>query len=157
MQDILLTTEGATELKAELNDLITNVRPKVIQTLKEAREQGDLSENADYDAAKNEQARVEARILEIQQILENSKIIAKTDSKTKKIRLGSVVTIKYLKNHETETFKIVSPIECDPTSSPMKISNESPLAKLLVNREVGEKLEVKGVQNPYEIEIVDLH
>lgn len=157
MQDILLTNEGATELKAELHELLTNVRPKVIQTLKEAREQGDLSENADYDAAKNEQARVEARILEIQQILENSKIISKSENKTKKIRLGSVVTIKYIKTKETEVFKIVSPIECDPTSSPMKISNESPLAKMLVNREVGEKLEVKGVQNPYEIEIISLN
>ncbi len=148
----LLTEEGLKELQAELDDLINNKRPDNLKAIKEARALGDLSENADYDAAKNDQAELEGRIKTIEKILENYEIIEKKE--TDKVGLGSTVEIKYVDDEETDEYKIVGSQEADPFSS--KISNESPIAKAILNKKVGDIVEVESPNGVYKIEITGI-
>ena len=148
----LLTAEGLKELQAELDDLINNQRPENLRAIKEARALGDLSENADYDAAKNEQARLEGRIKRLEKMLENYELIETKESD--KVTLGSTVEIKYVDDNEEDEYKIVGSQEADPFSS--KISNESPIAKALLNRKVGEVVEVESPNGSYKIEITGI-
>ena len=148
----LLTAEGLKELQAELDDLINNQRPENLRAIKEARALGDLSENADYDAAKNEQARLEGRIKRLEKILENYELIESKESD--KVTLGSTVEIKYVDDNEEDEYKIVGSQEADPFSS--KISNESPIAKALLNKKVGEIVEVESPNGSYKIEITGI-
>ena len=97
-KEFLLTSEGFLELETELNNLKSNERPRIIEAIKEARAQGDLSENADYDAARDEQAKIEARIQELEYMLEHAKIIEK--SKGDKVEVGTTVTVKYVEDEE---------------------------------------------------------
>ena len=132
---VYLTQEGFDELKKELEILINVKRPENIQAIKEARALGDLSENADYDAAKNEQAQLEGRIKTIEKMLENVEII--TEISKDKVGLGSTVAIRYIDDEDdTDEYKIVGSQEADPFSS--KISNESPIAKALLSHKVGD-------------------
>ena len=124
----LLTEEGLNDLKNELDELINVKRPANLKAIKEARALGDLSENADYDAAKNDQAELEGRIKKIEKMLENYEIIENKSSD--KVGLGSTVEIKYVDDDETDEYKIVGSQEADPFMS--KISNESPIAKALL-------------------------
>ena len=149
---IYLTEEGYEELKNELNELINVKRPENIQAIKEARALGDLSENADYDAAKNDQAEIEGRIKKIEKMLENVEIIEKTSSDT--VGLGTTVSIKYCDDDETDEYKIVGSQEADPFMS--KISNESPIAKAILNKKVGDVVEVESPNGSYKIEIIDI-
>ena len=150
---IYLTQEGYDELKAELDHLINVKRPENIQAIKEARALGDLSENADYDAAKNDQAEIEGRIKKIEKMLENSEIIEKTTSDT--VSLGSTVSIRYVDDDdETDEYKIVGSQEADPFMS--KISNESPIAQAIMNKKVGDVVKVESPNGEYEIEIIDI-
>ena len=148
----LLTAEGLKELQAELDDLINNQRPENLRAIKEARALGDLSENADYDAAKNDQARLEGRIKRLEKILENYEIIESKESD--KVGLGSTVEIKYVDDNEEDEYKIVGSQEADPFSS--KISNESPIAKALLNKKVGDVVEVESPTGSYKIEITGM-
>ena len=148
----LLTAEGLKELQAELDDLINNQRPENLRAIKEARALGDLSENADYDAAKNEQARLEGRIKRLEKILENYELIESKESD--KVGLGSTVEIKYVDDNEEDEYKIVGSQEADPFSS--KISNESPIAKALLNKKVGDIVEVESPTGSYKIEITGI-
>ena len=118
---IYLTQQGFEELKSELDNLINVKRPANIQAIKEARALGDLSENADYDAAKNDQAEIEGRIKKIEKMLENVEIIEKGDSSV--VSLGTTVSIKYVDDEdETDEYQIVGSQEADPFMS--KISNK---------------------------------
>ena len=146
---VYLTQEGLDELKKELDNLINVRRPENIQSIKEARSLGDLSENADYDAARNEQAVIEGRIKTIEKMLENVSIITKSD--TDKVSLGTTVSIKYVDDDDEDEYKIVGSQEADPFES--KISNESPIAKALLNHKVGEIVTVESPNGSYEIEI----
>lgn len=148
----LLTEEGLAELKKELNELINVKRPANLKAIKEARALGDLSENADYDAAKNDQAELEGRIKKIEKMLENYEIIEKTTSD--KVGLGSTVEIKYVDDDEIDEYKIVGSQEADPFMS--KISNESPIAKALLNRKVGDIVEVDSPNGVYKIQITEI-
>lgn len=148
----LLTEEGLKELQAELDDLINNQRPENLRAIKEARALGDLSENADYDAAKNDQARLEGRIKRLEKILENYELIESKESD--KVGLGSTVEIKYVDDNEEDEYKIVGSQEADPFSS--KISNESPIAKALLNKKVGDIVEVESPNGSYKIEITGI-
>ena len=122
---VYLTDEGFLELEEELNELKKMLkRPEVIKALKEARALGDLSENADYDAARAEQAQVEGRIQELEKIMENAHIIEKGE--TDKVSLGTTVKIKYVDDDEIEEYRIVGSKETDPSNN--KISNESPIS-----------------------------
>src|SRR5574344_1742243 len=110
-ETILLTAEGFLALETELNDLKENQRPEVIKALKEARALGDLSENAEYDAARNEQARVEGRIKELEYKLEHSRVM---DGTKDIVSVGSTVTVKYIEDSEVEVYKMVGSLEADP-------------------------------------------
>ena len=150
---IYLTQQGFEELKSELDNLINVKRPANIQALKEARALGDLSENADYDAAKNDQAEIEGRIKKIEKMLENVEIIEKGDSSV--VSLGTTVSIKYVDDEdETDEYQIVGSQEADPFMS--KISNESPIAKAIMNKKVGDIVEVESPNGVYKIEIIDI-
>ena len=127
-------------------------RPENIKALKEARAMGDLSENADYDAARNEQAQIEAKIKDLEYKLEHCEIAKK--SKGSKIGLGSIVTVKYDDDDDNEEFKIVSSVEADTFNG--KISNESPLGKALVGNKKGEKIEVESPNGIYTVEILEV-
>ena len=123
---IFLTEEGYKELKEELDDLINVKRPENINAIKEARALGDLSENADYDAARNEQAEIEARIKKLESIVENVEIIDEVT--TDAVGLGNTVKISYVDDDDEDEYKIVGSQEADPFES--KISNEYQLLKL---------------------------
>lgn len=150
---VYLTQKGLEELKAELDDLINVKRPANIQSIKEARSLGDLSENADYDAAKNEQAVLEGRIKKIEQMLENYEIIEEVSKD--KVSLGSTVSIRYIdEDDETDEYMIVGSQEADPFAS--KISNESPIAQALMNHKVGEIVVVESPNGSYQVEITEI-
>lgn len=147
---IYLTEEGLKDLQAELDDLINVKRPANILSIKEARSLGDLSENADYDAAKNEQAQIEGRIKTIEKMLENVEIIK--DVPKDKVGLGSTVGIKYVDDpDDTDEYKIVGSQEADPFEG--RISNESPIAKALMNHKLGDVITVESPNGNYEVEI----
>ena len=121
-----LTRNGERELREELETLKTVDRVQIREAIKEAREQGDLSENADYSSAREQQANIEPRILEIENILKHAKILEVTR-----------VTVKYLEMDKTVTYEIVGTIEADPFAG--KISNDSPLGKVVTNHKVGDE------------------
>ena len=148
----LLTQQGYEELKQELDMLITVKRPENIKAIKEATALGDLSENADYDAARNEQAELEGRIQELEKLLENVEII-KNNSKGE-VGIGSTVKIKYVDDDEEEEYQIVGSQEADPFS--FKISNESPIAKAIWGHKVGELVDVESPNGVYKIEITSI-
>ena len=151
---VYLTNEGFLEIEDELNHLKEVKRPEVIKALKDARALGDLSENADYDAARNEQAQVEGRILELEKILETAEIIEKRD--TDKVGLGTTIVLRYLDedDDETEEYKIVGSKEADPSKN--KISNESPLAKAIWGAKAGDERTVESPRGKYRVEIVEI-
>ncbi len=154
-KEFLLTKEGVENLEKELKQLIEVKRPEVIKLIQDAREQGDLSENADYDAAKNLQAEIEKRISEIQNILNYAKIIENNeDNKNKVVKIGCKVTIHDLSDKEDNEYEIVGEVEADPDQN--KISNLSPLAKAILNRTVGEVVKVQGTQEPYSVKILKI-
>lgn len=148
---ILLSKEAIKELKEELKNLIEVERPKVIQEIKDARAQGDLSENAEYDAARERQGQIEDRISEIEKTLENAQEI-KTIKKNI-ISIGSTVVINNKFSKQKETYTIVSTYETDPFEN--KISNKSPLALSIMGKSKGDVIIVEGPIK-YEIEILDI-
>ena len=149
---IYLTSEGFMEIEEELNHLKNEKRPEIIKALKDARALGDLSENADYDAARDEQARVEGRILELEKILENAIIIE--GSKDGKVGLGSTVKIYYIEDDEEEEYMIVGSKEADPSEN--KVSNESPLAIAIIGASKGEIRNVESPNGKYDVKIMDV-
>ena len=151
---VYLTDQGFLELETELNELKNVKRPAVIKALKEARALGDLSENADYDAARNEQAIVEGRIQELEKIIESAHIIQK--GSTDSVSLGTTVKIKYIDDDddELEEYLIVGSKEADPSNN--KISNESPLAKAIMNAKAGDVCSVESPNGTYDVKIVEI-
>ncbi len=150
---VYLTPNGYEELKSELDELVNVKRPENIQSIKEARSLGDLSENADYDAAKNEQAQLEARIKTIEKMIENAAIIKEVSKDI--VGLGSTVAIKYVDDpDDTDEYKIVGSHEADPFAS--KISNESPIAVALMQHRVGDIVVVDSPNGSYEVEIKEI-
>ena len=149
-KELYITQEGLDELKKELDELKLVKRPEVISALKDARAQGDLSENAEYDAARTEQAIVEARIKDLEVMVENAVVITKAD--TDKVGLGAKVTIEYVGDDDTEEYSIVGSQEADPFEN--KISNESPIAKAIMNKKVGDVVSVESPNGTYDVKIV---
>ncbi|AIV03598.1 transcription elongation factor GreA [Candidatus Malacoplasma girerdii] len=152
---ILLSRDGLKKVQSELRELIDVKRPAIIKAIQEAREQGDLSENADYDAAKNQQGEIENRIAELKNIINKAEIIEENTSTTgTKVKIGSRVQILDLSDNEYYTYHIVGEVEADPDNN--KISNQSPLAKSMLNKSVSSTIEVHGVENPYKIKILKI-
>ena len=155
---VLVTKEGYNELLQEQENLIHVVRQDVIRELQEARAQGDLSENADYDAARDRQARVEARIRDLEAMLANVEIIddeaASRKKNSKTVKLGSTVKILDLDSNEEETYTIVGSVESDPLQG--KLSNITPLAAAIIDSKVGDVVTVNQVEEPYDVKILEL-
>ena len=147
-----VTEEGLKELKEEYENLVHVVRNEVIEDLKAARAQGDLSENADYDAARDKQAQVEARIKELEHMIRNAEVISENRG-TSYVRLGSTVTVEPMDTHEKITFTIVGTVEADPLNG--KVSNATPLAEAILEKKVGTVVTVK-VDEPYDVKIVEI-
>lgn len=151
-KEIYLTNEGLEELKKELDYLKVEKRPEVINALKEARALGDLSENAEYDAAREEQAVVENRIKELEVMIEHAIVI--TDVDTNKVSIGTKVKIEYVDDEDTEEYTIVGVNEADPFAN--KISNESPIAKAIMGFSVGDIVSVESPNGKYNVKVVEI-
>lgn len=151
----LLTEQGYIDLKNELDNLINVKRPENIKAIKDARSLGDLSENAEYDAARNEQAEIEGRIQQLEKLLENVEIINSDIMSNGKVNVGNTVAIKYVDDpDDIEEYQIVGSQEADPFAC--KISNESPIARALMNRKVGDIVDVESPNGVYQIEITSI-
>lgn len=150
---VLLTQSGIEKLRKERETLINVERPKVIEELQAARAQGDLSENADYDAARDKQAALESRIKEIDNMLQHAEIINEDDKDIEVVKPGTTVTLLDLADNEEGTYTIVGSFETDPVNG--KISNESPLAKAILGHSIGEIVTV-AVEDPYEVKILKI-
>jgi len=149
-----LTEAGHAQLREELEELKGERRTANLEALKEARAQGDLSENADYDAARDEQARIEARIKEIENILKNSEII-KENNRSRVIGMGKTVVIKFLHNNIETEFTIVGKLEANPMQK--RVSNESPLGKAIIGTKKGKIVTYKSeTGQEINIEIIDV-
>ena len=154
-QKIVVTKEGLAELQKEYEYLIHVEREQVIEELRNARAQGDLSENADYDAARDHQARVEARIRQLDDMLKNIELIDdKKSSRSRTVRLGSKVTVEFQDTKERETYDIVGTVESDPLNG--KLSNETPLAIAIMDHKTNDTVTVL-VNPPYKVKIVEIN
>jgi transcription elongation factor GreA len=153
-QPVYLTPEGKEQLEQELDDLVNNKRHRLAERLHFAIKQGDLSENADYIQAKEEQAFLEGRILDLQQLLRNAVLIEMGGSKDGRVRIGSEVTVSEVGYDETETYYLVGPAEADPAKG--RISHESPLGTALLGHKVGDKVSVKAPAGEIDFKIVKI-
>lgn len=150
----LLTYAGLQKLEDELHDLKVNRRKEVAGKIKEAREQGDLSENAEYDAAKDEQRDIEARIEEIEKILKNAEVVVEDEVDVDKINVGCTVKVFDVEFEEEMEFKIVGSSEANSLQG--KISNESPVGKALIGRSVGDTVEVETQAGVIEYKVLGI-
>lgn len=150
----ILTYEGLRQLEDELQDLKLNRRKEVAQKIKEAREQGDLSENAEYDAAKDEQRDIEARIEEIDKILKNAEVVVEEDVDVNTINIGCMVKIMDMEYDEILDYKIVGSMEANSLKG--KISNESPVGKALLGAKVGEVITVETQAGALQYKILEI-
>ena len=137
----VVTYAGLKALEDELQDLKVTKRKEIAEKLKEAREQGDLSENAEYDAAKDEQAQIEARIEEIEALLKNVEVVVESEADANKVNIGCKVKVQDMTYDEELEFQIVGSTEANSLKG--KISNESPVGKALLGHEVGEVVSIE--------------
>ncbi len=151
-KEVFVTEAGLEEMKKELEYLKLVRRPEVINALKDARALGDLSENAEYDAARNEQAIVENKIKELEVSIEHAKII--NNVAADEVGVGNSVKIEYVDDKETETYTIVGSKEADPDNN--KISNESPIAKAIIGKKVNSIVTVDSPSGKYDVKILEI-
>ncbi|MBB1080121.1 transcription elongation factor GreA [Limosilactobacillus sp. STM2_1] len=147
-----MTLEGKKKLEDELEEYRLKRRPEVIKRIKIARSYGDLSENSEYESAKDEQAMVESRIAQIENMLQYAEIIDNEDVDKDEVSMGRTITIQELPDEEPEEYQIVGESESDPFNG--KISNESPMAKGLLGHKVGEEVEVEVPNGTIKVKIV---
>jgi transcription elongation factor GreA len=153
-KEIVLTAEGLTKLETELDELKTVHRREVNDRIRQAKEYGDLSENAEYEDAKQEQAFIEGRILKLEGMIRNARLIDESEYASDEVHLGAVVKVKDLKNGESYEFSIVGSAEADPSNR--RISNESPLGRALIGHKKNATVDVvtpRGVVK-YKIEAI---
>ena len=148
-----VTEEGLNDLKKELETLIHVTREEVIEELKAARAQGDLSENADYDAARDHQAKVEARIKELEHQIKNAEIISNDKRRSSFVRIGSTVELQELDTNNRLTYKIVGSVEADPLNG--LLSNVTPLAEAIMDHRANDVVTV-SVDTPYDVKILKI-
>ena len=149
-KEVYLTSEGFLNLEEELDNLKKVERPNVLEAIKEARALGDLSENAEYSSARERQGKLEARIKEIEYLLEHATIIENNNDG--KIKVGSNITIKYVEDEDEEEYSIVSTNEADPFEN--KISNESPIAIAVMGHKQGDIVAVDSPNGSFDVEIL---
>ena len=150
----LLTYTGLKALEDEMEDLKLNRRKEVSQNIKEAREQGDLSENAEYDAAKDEQRDIEARIEELEKILKNAEVVVEDEADTDKINIGCKVGVYDMEFEEEMEFSIVGSTEANSLKG--KISNESPVGRALIGARVGDIVNVESPSGVMEYKVLSI-
>lgn len=148
---VVLTSDGYKKLEEELKELKLNKREEVIAAIKEARSHGDLSENSEYDAARDEQAQLESRIQELEYKLEHAII---SDGDKDVVSVGGTITVMYLEDEETEEYKIVGSLEADPFEN--KISNESPIGMAIIGKKVGDVVTITSPNGSYDIKIIKI-
>ncbi|SHE78751.1 transcription elongation factor GreA [Seinonella peptonophila] len=154
-KEVLITEEGLENLKKELEELKTVKRHEVAERLKEAIAQGDLSENSEYDAAKDEQAFIESRIVSLENMIRNAKIISPDDIQDKNIvNVGAKVTVKEIPDGDIEVYTIVGSAEADPDLG--RISNESPLGSELIGKKVDEIADVPAPSGTIQFQIMKI-
>ena len=151
---IILTNDGLKKLEEELEKLKVVRRKEVAAKIKEARMQGDLSENAEYDAAKEEQAEIETRITQIEKMLRNAEVIDEDELNTGKVNLGNTVVLWDNEFEEEITYTLVGPAEADPMQG--KLSNESPLGMAMLGHSVGDIIENQAPDGVIEFKILDI-
>lgn len=149
-EKIYVTAEGLADLQKEYENLVHVERPHVIEELKEARAQGDLSENADYDAARDKQAHIEERIKQLENMLKHVELIDEQQKGAKIVRIGSTVTIEELDTQSEYTYSIVGSVEADPLNG--KLSNQTALAMAILEHKVNDVVTV-DVDSPYQVKI----
>jgi len=152
-KDVILTPEGLANLKAELDQLSTRRRREVAQRIKEAREFGDISENAEYDDAKNEQAMLEARIAQLEDKLRSATVIDSSAVSTDVVGVGSIVHVKDESGKSTK-YTIVGSAEASPAD--MRLSNESPVGKALLGRKRGEEVQISTPKGQRRLKITKI-
>lgn len=154
MSKIPFTPEGLEKLKKELEHLVKVERRRTIQAIEEARAHGDLSENAEYEAARERQAYIEGRIQELQGILAQAEIVPPLKEAPDRVQFGVLVKLLNLETNEVVTYKIVGPYEADPGNG--SISINSPLAKALIGKEIGEEVRVQTPAGLRKFEILEI-
>ncbi|MBR5319672.1 MAG: transcription elongation factor GreA [Peptococcaceae bacterium] len=153
-QDVILTREGLEQLEQELEELRTVKRTEVKERLKEAIALGDLSENSEYDDAKNEQAFMEGRILELEKMIRNAKVIEDGVQQEGTITVGSLVTVKDIEFDEITEYRLVGTVEADPMNN--RISNESPVGRALLGHKAGDIIDVEVPAGVIQLEIIEI-
>lgn len=148
------TKDGLEKLKAELSELKTKGRADIARQIAEARDKGDLSENAEYDAAKDAQALLELKISKLEDIVANARVLDESTIDTSKVSIYSIVKIKNTKNGATVTYTIVSEEEADLRAG--KISSNSPFGKGLLGKKVGDLAEIQAPAGKMEFEVLDI-
>ena len=151
----ILTYEGLRKYEEELHDLKVVKRREIAQKIKEAREQGDLSENAEYDAAKDEQRDIEARIEELEKILKNAEVVLDEEIDLDKISIGCLVRVLDVEYDEEEEYKLVGSSEASSLQN--KISNESPFGQALIGAKVGDIVEVEAPAGVIKYKVLSIH
>ena len=151
----ILTYEGLKKLEDQFENLKVVRRKEVSQKIKEAREQGDLSENAEYDAAKDEQRDIEARIEELEKILKNAEVVVEEEADLDKVSIGCSVKILDCEFDEELEYKIVGSTEANSLKG--KISNESPVGKALLGKQVGDTVTVETPAGEFSYKVLSIH
>jgi transcription elongation factor GreA len=154
VKEVLLTPEGLQKLKEEIEYLTTDKRREVAERIKHAREFGDISENSEYDDAKNEQAMLEQRIAQLGERLKRARVIEAEDVPAGIVAVGTRVRLKDIDANETIEYVIVGSAEADPTER--KLSNESPVGKAIIGRKKGETVEVAAPRGSLKYKIIDV-
>lgn len=153
-REVVLTLAGLEKLEEELEILKTKKRREIAERIKQAITFGDITENSEYDEAKKEQAFIEGRIVTIENLLKNAKVIDDDDISIETVSIGCVVTVKDLTYDETVEYKIVSSAEADPLR--LKISNESPVGKALMGHKVGDTVDITVPDGSIELQIIEI-
>ena len=153
-REVVLTEEGYNKLKVEIEHLQTVKVREVAERIKEAREFGDISENSEYDDAKNEQAQVAARIIMLEQQLRNARVVAPENVSTETVSIGARVTVKNLATRKNNEYAVVGSAEADPRAH--RLSSESPLGKALLGKKKGEKLMVTTPRGALEYQVMKI-
>jgi transcription elongation factor GreA len=154
LKEVLLTPEGYEKLKGEIEFLSNDKRREVAERIKTAREFGDITENSEYDDAKNEQAMLEHRISQLEERLKAARVIEKSDISTSEVTIGTKVRLRDLQAKKTFEYFIVGSAEANPAEQ--KLSNESPVGKAIIGRKKGETVEVSAPRGSMKFKIMDI-
>ena len=158
MKEVILTPEGFKKLQAEIEELSTNGRREVAERIRVAREFGDITENAEYDSAKNDQAYLEARIATLEERLANARVVTKREitaaQKAGEVSVGTTVKLKDMNSNKQVEYHIVGSAEADPAE--MKLSNESPVGKAIMGHKKGDVVEVSAPRGAMKFKIMEV-